>query len=122
VTKAAWNTERNLANHLVDTWRKDIEEQDFGKLAANYSRRFKSDHGEDLTTWFAKNRQAIESTPKVSLTLKNMTFFVYPGQEDLIVATFTQDSTNGRTIQSLRKRQYWAKEGAQWKIVSESLI
>jgi hypothetical protein len=48
-----------------------------------------------------------------------MTFFLYPGSEDMIVGTFTQDAVIGRTKHSIRKRQYWAKEGAQWKIVSE---
>lgn len=122
VSKAAWNAERGLANRLVDGWRRDIESKDYPRLMSNYSRRFKSDNGEDLSTWFAKNQLAVEIMPKSILTLKNMTFFVYPGEQDVIVATFTQDAGSGRNKQSIRKRQYWAKEGSQWRIVSESVI
>jgi hypothetical protein len=56
----------------------------------------------------------------ISLTLRDTSFFIYPGQEDLIVGTFTQDASIGNRKHSIRKRQYWAREGAQWKIVSET--
>jgi len=52
--------------------------------------------------------------------LKDTTFFLYPGKEDMIVGTFTEESVVGKTKQSIRKRQYWALEGTQWKIVSET--
>jgi hypothetical protein len=52
--------------------------------------------------------------------LRDLSLFVYPGQNDLMVATFTQDSRIGKAKLSVRKRQYWAREGAQWHIVAES--
>jgi len=86
---------------------------------ANYSHRFKSEIGENLNSWFTKHQQFLPGVVKVSVSLRDLTFFLYPGPEDMIVSTFTQDAVIGKSRHSIRKRQYWAKEGAQWKIVSE---
>jgi hypothetical protein len=51
-----------------------------------------------------------------------VTLFLYPGRDDLMVGTFTQDAQLGKTRNSTRKRQYWAREGAQWKIISETVL
>lgn len=127
ISKAKWDVERNLAAKLVDGWRRDVESLDQGRLMANYSQRFKSVQGENLDTWFVKQQQSTtggstlpNGVRNISLTLRDTSFFVYPGQEDLIVGTFTQDASIGNRKHSIRKRQYWAKEGAQWKIVSET--
>ena len=119
VSKTKWDAERATANRLVDAWRRDVESLNPARLLANYSRRFKSSIGEDLTTWFTKHPQTFPGVTNVSMTLRDLTFFLYPGQEDMIVSTFTQDAVIGKSKHSIRKRQYWAKEGAQWKIVSE---
>jgi hypothetical protein len=37
----------------------------------------------------------------------------------MIVSTFTQDAFVGKSKSSIRKRQYWTREGVQWKIVYE---
>lgn len=122
VSKAKWDAERGTANRLVDAWRRDVESMSPPRLMANYSRRFKSGIGEDLNTWFTKHQQFLPGVKNVSVSLRDLTFFLYPGKEDMIVSTFTQDAVIGKRKHTIRKRQYWAKEGAQWKIVSESIL
>jgi murein L,D-transpeptidase YafK len=120
VTKAKWDADRNAAMKLVDNWRRDVESMDASRVRANYSSRFKSEQGENLQTWFGKQQKIFQGVRNVTLTLKNSSFFLYPGQENLIVGTFTQDAQIGKSRHSVRKRQYWAKEGQHWKIVAES--
>ena len=60
------------------------------------------------------------SGKNLSIKLRDVTFFFYPGKEDMIVATFTEDVSFGKSRNSVRKRQYWVKENTRWKIVSES--
>lgn len=120
ISKAKWDAERGTANRLVDAWRRDVESLNPTRLMANYSRRFKSGIGEDLNTWFTKHQQFLPGVTNVSVSLRDLTFFLYPGKEDMIVSTFTQDAVIGKSKHTIRKRQYWAKEGAQWKIVSET--
>lgn len=120
VNKAKWQSDRNFALRLVDSWRRDLESLAPQRMLANYSRQFRSDHGENLDTWFAKHQQSLAGVRELSITLRDITFFLYPGRGgDMLVSTFTQDTMVGKSKSSIRKRQYWAKEGAQWKIVYE---
>jgi murein L,D-transpeptidase YafK len=120
VTKAKWETDRHMANKLLDAWRLDVESLDAKRLLANYSRSFKAGRGQDLATWFDKQRQPMLGARDISVKLSDITFFLYPGQKNLLVGTFTQEAQIGKSKHVTRKRQYWAKEGAHWKIVSES--
>ena len=63
--------------------------------------------------------------PGATLKLRDVTSFVYPAKEEMLVITFTQEVATGKNrvlLNRIRKRQYWAHEGAQWKIVSESIL
>jgi murein L,D-transpeptidase YafK len=120
VNKTQWEADRNVANKLVDKWRRDVESKDATQLMSNYSSQFKSDHGENLSIWFAKHQHLLTGVKNISIKLKDMTFFRYPGNEEMIVSTFTQESLVGKIKNSIRKRQYWAKDGSQWKIISEA--
>jgi murein L,D-transpeptidase YafK len=120
VSKAKWESDRNFANKLVDGWRRDIEARDASRVVANYSRQFKSEHGETLSSLYEKYQHIFSGVKDISVSLHDVTFFLYPGRDDLIVSTFTQESVIGKTKSVLRKRQYWEKEGSQWKIVSET--
>jgi lipoprotein-anchoring transpeptidase ErfK/SrfK len=120
ISRVKWDAERNAAAKLVENWRRDAESLDPARLRANYSARFKSDQGENLQTWFGKQQKPLRGVRNMSLALKDTSFFLYPGQENLLVGTFTQDAQIGKSKHSVRKRQYWAKEGQHWKIVAES--
>jgi murein L,D-transpeptidase YafK len=122
VTKAKWDSDRNIAAMLVDRWRRDLESLNPTALMGNYSSQFKSDRGEDLGTWFPKNHQFFTRVKGLSIKLRDVSYFFYPGRDDLIVSTFTQDASVGKSKSSVRKRQYWAKEGGHWKIIYELTI
>jgi murein L,D-transpeptidase YafK len=120
IDRNKWLAERNSATQLVENWRHDVESMDPARILKNYSTKFKSSMGEDLHTWFEKYKGALTGANTLSLKLSDMTLFRYPGRDDVIVGTFTQETALGRTKSSIRKRQYWSKEGAAWKIVYES--
>lgn len=120
VSKSKWESERSLASRLVEDWRRDVESRDSARLVANYSRQFKSERGENFNAWFDKYQRVLTEIRNLKLSIRDTTFFFYPGRDDLIVATFTQDAVIGKNVNSVRKRQYWAKEGLHWKIVSET--
>lgn len=119
VNKTKWNNDRSIAAKLVDGWRRDMESLNPLRVMANYSRHFKSDRGEDLNTWLAKHQQFMSGMKDLSIQLRDVTYFLYPGHSDMIVSTFTQETTVGKSKSVARKRQYWAREGSQWKIVYE---
>jgi murein L,D-transpeptidase YafK len=119
VNKTKWDNDRNLAMRLIDGWRRDVESMSPPRVAAHYSRQFKSDRGEDRETWLSKHRQSLGNVKTLAIRLRDITQFFYPGRDDMIVSTFTQESTVGKSKTTLRKRQYWAKESGQWKIIYE---
>ncbi len=120
VSKARWESERALANRLVAEWRRDFESRDVGRIMSNYSRKFKPEKGETLPVIAAKYKKILQGVKSVKVDIKDATYFLYPGRDDLIVGTFTQEMTIGKVRNSVRKRQYWAKESGHWKVISES--
>jgi murein L,D-transpeptidase YafK len=119
VSRAKWANDRNLAAKMLEDWRRDAESLNPSKLMTNYSRKFRTEKGEDFATWFPKQHQFMSGIKDLSLTLKDVTTFFYPGRDDMIVTTFTQYAQIGKSRSTTRKRQYWVKEGNQWKIVYE---
>ena len=122
INKTKWNVERNLAAKLTESWRVATESMNTDHLLANYSQQFRSENGENLKTWFTKNQQSSAGTMGQIISLRDVSLFHYPGKSDMIVGTFTLDTLTGKSKKTLRKRQYWAKEGSQWKIVYEGNI
>lgn len=125
ISKEKWDLERNLAMRVLDAWRIDAESANASRIGANYSRKFKSDRGEDLAAWLARHQEFVGSVPGATLKLRDVTSFVYPGKQEMLVITFTQEAAPARKrvpSNRIRKRQYWAHEGTQWKIVSESIL
>jgi murein L,D-transpeptidase YafK len=113
--------ERDALSAVVEHWRADVESLDPDRLRRNYSAVFRSDHGEDADAWLSKLGQDLLRKPgAVKLALRDLSMFLYPGQDNLMVATFTQDASIGRFKRSTRRRQYWSHESGGWKIVSES--
>lgn len=122
VSKAHWEADKQAANRMLESWRADLETTDPELLRRHYSRNFKAMRGQNLNNWLDKVQQSNLGARKISVSLRDVTLFRYPDQKDqkeLIVAAFTQEATIGKGKHVTRKRQYWAKEGAQWKIVSE---
>jgi hypothetical protein len=113
VSRAEAQAGRALARALVEGWRQDFESTAREGLRAHYSARFSSARGERLDAWLERQRRAAGG-------MRDLSLFFYPGQEELIVATFTLDGPPGDGRRPVRRRQYWAKEDTQWKIVSES--
>lgn len=122
VNRKKWMLDKQLAQKLADDWRVDMESQNPNRILANYSRNFKGSQGDNLNEWFPKQQQIWEKLRTPSILLKDVTLFRYPGKEDLIVSTFTEEISSGKIKTSIRKRQYWIKESARWRIIYESHI
>ena len=121
VSKARWQADRTSANSMLEAWREDLASGDAQRLRTHYSRNFKSSaRGQDLNGWLEKTQQSMLGARKFDVQLQDVSFFRYPDQKELIVAAFTQEAIIGKGKHVTRKRQYWAKESGQWKIVAET--
>lgn len=121
VSKTVMENDLKIASGLVESWRRDVERRDDASLRAHYSSHFKSAADEDADVWLAK-QQFLPGAKKVSVTLSQPSYFRQPSQEEVIVSNFVQQTVVGRYRHAVRKKQYWAKEGHEWKIVAESNV
>lgn len=122
VARTKWVAERQIADKLIEDWRLDLESKNINRILANYSRNFKTLQGDNLNTWLPKQSFNFDNDQFPSIKLRDITQFRYPGKDEIIVTTFTQDTSLGRSKQTARKRQYWIKETARWRIIYEANV
>lgn len=113
--------DRKLADSLLEAWRRDAERRDSDQLRTHYSARFKSINDEKADAWITR-QQFLPGAKRVHVALQDTSHFRQPSQEDIIISTFTQQTAVGKFHHTVRLRQYWAREGNEWKIVSESVL
>lgn len=119
IPRSDWDRQRDSAGKMLEQWQQSLEENDGDKTLSYYSRDFRSNLGESLSTWFARQQKSMNGARLTNVKLRDVSLIRYPGPEDMIVGTFTQESAVGKSKNSIRKRQYWVKEGSQWKIIYE---
>lgn len=120
VSKEKWLADKNQANQILEAWRSDMESMNSARIMANYSKKFKSAQADNLNSWLQK--QSLATVGAVSIKLNDIAQFRYPGKEEMIVSTFTQETIGAKSKSSVRKRQYWIKEAAKWHIIYESQV
>ncbi len=120
VNKNSLTKERDAASAMLEQWSQSLEDADADKVLSYYSPEFRSAQGENLATWFGRQQKSLNGARYTSVKLRDVSLFRYPGApEDMIVSTFTQESAVGKSKNAIRKRQYWVREGSQWKIIYE---
>ncbi|MFA9274526.1 MAG: L,D-transpeptidase family protein [Candidatus Aquirickettsiella gammari] len=118
ITRANWNTERQNARRLIDSWQQNLISANPSIALSLYSKNFKNAANEPASIWLAK-QTSILAKPGNSLKLRDVSQFKYPGREDIIVSNFVLDIQTNRGLSSSKRRQYWGKEAGQWRIVYE---
>lgn len=113
-----WARERDELNRSIETWRADWESRDMQRYLSHYSREFKSG-SQDYQQFSAQKQQVNAGKSWIKLELKNLSVFRNPGKEEVVVVTFDQDYRSNNLNNRMKKRQYWSREGGQWKIIYE---
>lgn len=113
ITSDAWHKEKMDFEPLLKQWQSDLT--DPAKLIALYSADFRSDRGYGRTSWLNRQYKKIDWN---DVKLSNINVLQYPGKEDMLVTSFTVESTNT----TLKKRLYWQKEGSDWRIIFEGTV
>ncbi|MFA7241973.1 MAG: L,D-transpeptidase family protein [Sulfuricellaceae bacterium] len=122
--RAEWVDGKGLAaqraelNRRMEAWRHDWESLDTDKYLRHYSKNF-SAQGQNYRSWIEQKRQVNAGKTWVKIKVENVSLFGYPGNENLVVATFDQDYSSNNLKNQMRKRQYWQLEDGEWRIVYE---
>jgi murein L,D-transpeptidase YafK len=101
-----------------EQWRADWQSRDTGKYLAHYSPKF-SAGTQDLAAWSAHKEKVNAGKKWIKVAVSRVSMFGYPRERDFVVVTFDQDYRSDGLSNVMRKRQYWVKENARWKILYE---
>jgi murein L,D-transpeptidase YafK len=103
----------------LEQWRADWQSRDTARYLAHYSSRFASREGQNYAAWAEHKRKVNGAKKWIKVGLGRVAMFRYPRERDFVVVTFDQDYKSDGLSNVMKKRQYWVKEGAQWKIIYE---
>ena len=110
--------ERQQAMDLIERWRRARSGADLPTLRALYSRAFVAGNI-DAAAW-DRQLAALGTQRPQELELKDLAVLAWRDRSDILVVTFGEVPKGRRT--GTVKRQYWGKEGGQWKIFFEGVI
>ena len=115
-----WEADRTQVLKAFQRWRSDWESLDTTRYLNNYSAHFRS-KDRDLDSWSSSKKRVNAGKKWVKIGVNEMSLFAYPGTPDLMMITFEQDYRSNNMSRKTTKRQYWAREGSQWRIVHETV-
>ena len=115
---AAIEADRRSLAEALEQWRLDWQSRDTAKYLSHYSSRFVSGR-QDLAAWSRHKRKVNAAKKWIKVDLAQVSMLRYPREHDFVVVTFAQDYRSSGLSNVMRKRQYWIKEGARWKILYE---
>ena len=113
-----WAGERTALGKAVEAWRSDWESRDVKRYLSHYSSRFRNNEG-GYDEWSRQKQLVAAGKSWIKVSLNHLSIFRNPGKQDMAVVSFEQDYRSNNLSNTLRKRQYWMKEGGRWKIVYE---
>ncbi|MBV8063288.1 MAG: L,D-transpeptidase family protein [Nevskia sp.] len=104
----------------IETWRSKWVARNTEAYLAYYGSDFHTDDGMNKEQFTAYKRRVNEGKKHIQVQLKDLDLFTYPGEQNLILAEFTQEYRSDNFAMTTRKEQYWRREpGGEWKIVRE---
>ena len=114
---ATLQAERRALAAAVEAWRLDWESRDTERYLGHYSPRFHSGD-QDHAAWGEHKRRVNAGKSWIKIGVERVAMFQYP-RERFVVVTFDQHYGSSNLSNSMRKRQYWVREGGGWKILYE---
>ncbi len=116
IDPATLNSRKSSALELLGQWERDWESLDTEQYLAHYSRTDLRNYDE-----FAdQKRQTNRNKEYVELELSDLSIYGYPGDEKMLLVSFTQDYRSDNYHSVMRKRQYWVNRDDHWQIINES--
>jgi len=109
---------RDGLQQSLENWRRDWESRDTEQYLRHYSREFRSGK-RDFDDWAKQKRSINTGKSWIKVKVDDVSMFLYPGNENLAVVTFSQDYASNNITNKMRKRQYWQRENGAWRIVHE---
>lgn len=119
VSKSSLDADKANFNTTLMTWRQAKAQSDTAKVMAFYTSDF-SNYGKNLTQWASTVSNEIKNLKGRDIALTNINMMRWSDQNDTVVVTFDEVIVGKQT--GVTKRQYWIRDGKNWKIFFEGVI
>lgn len=103
----------------LNAWLKAKSSGNMVQLSAFYAPDF-NNNGKTLTQWLPTLKREVAATQGLTLQMKDLSLLHWTDANETMVVTFGEVATGRRS--GLSKRQYWSREGQQWKIFYEGVV
>jgi len=100
-------------------WKNAKSSGNMDRVLSFYSKNFNS-NGKTLAQWTPDLRTELDKTRGRALQLKDLSLLRWSDSSDTMIVTFGEVADGTHTGPS--KRQYWERQGTQWKIFFEGVI
>lgn len=119
VSKASLDADKASFNSTLMAWRQAKVQADATKMMAFYTSDF-SNYGKNLTQWASIIATELKNLKGRDIALTNINMMRWSDQNDTMIVTFDEIIVGKQT--GVTKRQYWIREGKNWKIFFEGVI
>ena len=104
---------------VLKAWTDDKSSGDMNRLLSWYAPEFTS-NGKSLTEWTPELQVELKKTAGRGIQLKDVSYLRWTDAADTMVVTFAELKRG--QVSGVIKRQYWSRNGGQWKIFFEGII
>ena len=104
---------------VLTAWQNAKSSGKLDRVLSFYSPDFNS-NGKTLTEWTPALRSELDKVRGRAIQLKDLSFLRWTDAADTMVVTFGEVADGTRSGPT--KRQYWGRQGSQWKIFYEGVI
>jgi L,D-transpeptidase YnhG len=100
-------------------WRDSKSAGNFDRVLSFYSGDFNS-YGKGIKQWLPVLKAEVMKAHGRNIQLKDISYLRWTDSSDTMVVTFGE--VTNRAVTGVTKRQYWTRQGDQWKIFFEGII
>lgn len=104
----------------LTAWRNAKSSGNIDQLLRFYTPDFNSFGKKTLTEWVPELRDELDKTRGRGIQLKDLSYLRWTDAADTMVVTFGEVAVG--SITGPTKRQYWVRQGSEWKIFFEGII
>ncbi len=118
-TKSSILEQRNSLAAQIENWRNSWASGEMQAVAQYYADTFRSG-SQTKQSWLSNINTASPLIGSNSFQVSDLSLFKYPGEQDLVVATFNKEFLSDVASERRQMRQYWKMSPlGDWRIVYE---
>jgi L,D-transpeptidase YnhG len=119
VAPQSLRAEKKPFEDALNAWRDSKSAGDLDRVLSFYAYDFNS-FGKTLAQWIPGLKAEVAKAQGRNIQLKDVSYLRWTDAADTMVVTFGEVTDGTKT--GVTKRQYWTRQGSQWKIFFEGII